>query len=294
MEFSEFASACMLVIVIFTYSARGNGTPYYCSRRLFEKSILRASEIEIRNARECSILYMGYGTIQEIDSNAFVKYTNMFRLDILCNSIHTISVNAFNGTQIKRLDMSFNNLQCIPDLFDIRYTLEVLIMSGNNLDNCSAVVDYPSFTKFDELHTIYIDEAGLRNLPGIVLIAPNLKEMSLKKNRLQSLPNFMQLLPNISIVDLYGNRMICDCQLLWLYELELKLGSRLQFECETTGYINRAQRAKVITSSSVCTHSGKKSGTLKLTHQYVTPQGQVWTDIDKVTLNHSCYSTTGE
>ena len=242
MEFNAFSNVYLLVCVIFTYLVRGNETLQYCRRRLLDKHILTAREIDIRNAGNCFTLDMRSGTIQEIDSNAFVKYTNMFRLDILCNSIHTISVNAFNGTQIKHLDLSFNNLQCIPNLFDIRYTLEVLIISGNKLGNCSAVVDYPTLTKFDELHAIYIDEAGLRKLPGIVLIAPNLKEMSLKKNRLLSLPNFMQLLPNISIVDLYGNRMICDCQLFWLYELELKLASRLQFECETTGYINNINK----------------------------------------------------
>ena len=256
MEINALLQAPLLVIICICV-VRGNGTSKYvaCRPRLSEKTILTSRAINLPNSEKCTTLDMRFGAIQEIDSDAFARFDNVHRLDLLCNSIHTISANAFKGTQIQRLDLSSNNVQCIPNLFDIRYTLEALIMSDNNLGNCSAAVTYAPLTKFDELQQIFIDEASLRNLPGIVLIAPNLKDLSLKNNLLKRLPNLMNLLPAISTLYLYGNRMICDCQLLWLHELENKLGIPQQFECETSGKM--ADRTKLVDSRFICRNSGK-------------------------------------
>ena len=228
-----------------------------CYKRHF-KSVLTNPDIYLEG-EICDTIIIQGNILQRVGHKAFARYKRLKELYLHNNLIHYMSPNALTGTPLNFLDLSHNKLNCIPILFSVRNTLETLVVSYNKLGNCTEDSQYLPYVTFDKLYRVFLDETELCRIPGIVMAATHLKELSMVNNLFKALPNLMEISSDFSILSLVGNTLCCDCELLWLYEMELKLALPPHtFECDSPGY-----------------------------ETYLN-----WTDIDKVTLNQTCMDTT--
>ena len=246
------ALLCLICVIYTRYRCLVNGLA--CNRG-YSKRVFISQDDLIDDKRECTYLRICGKRLEEIGHKAFLDYERLEKLALFENLIHTIHHTAFIGVHLKELDLNNNKLKCIPDLFYVKNTLETLILSNNNLGSCIKDTVYYADFIFVKLHKIYLDEAHLKVLPGIVLAAPHLKILSLRRNLFPSPPNLLHVCPALSTLNLLGNRMLCGCDLIWLYEMELTRGiSSHMFECDAAGK-----------------------------HSY-----RNWTAIDKCKLNQTC------
>ena len=206
-----------------------------CNRG-YSKRVFTCQDGLIDDIGECTYLRICGKRLDEIGHKVFSDYERLEKLALFENLIHTIHLTALIGVHLKELDLNINKLKCIPDLFYVKNTLETLILSNNNLGSCIKDTVYYAEVNYVKLHKIYLDESHLNVLPGIVLAAPHLKVLSLRRYLFRSLPNLLHVCPALSTLNLLGNRMLCGCDLIWLYEMELTQAiSSHMFECEAAG-----------------------------------------------------------
>ena len=81
----------------------------------------------------------------------------------LRGGIHFISETAFEGIAIEYLDIGFNQLTCIPNLYAIHQSIKWLGINRNLLGMCTDEIHYN--ITFNNLESIYLSENKLKTLP---------------------------------------------------------------------------------------------------------------------------------
>ena len=82
-------------------------------------------------SEEETSINLGYNEISNISDYEFEKYVNLTSLTLRNNPLITIPDNAFAGTKISYLDLSFTKLTNFPNLTVIAHTLAWLLLDGN-------------------------------------------------------------------------------------------------------------------------------------------------------------------
>lgn len=132
-------------------------------------------------------LVLSDNNIKNIEGDVFKLLWNLTEVDLRHNTIQ-LSENLFkHSSQLKRLDLSQNNLQYIPlRLFHNLKQLRILHMWSNNLT-------YLNVTIFNNLHDLQVLELRnnrLHDLPSNIFDdLRNVKVISLAMNNLESIPN---------------------------------------------------------------------------------------------------------
>lgn len=124
-----------------------------------------------------------------LDMNFFnlvdIKIPSLTRLSFRINQITSISAKTF-FPQLQVLDLSYNNLQNLPDFSKITPSLKIFDAS------CNEIVNFPKFPRSIieiDLHTNKID-----NLPAEIIDYSKLVTLNLSDNRLQQIPKIPLLL----------------------------------------------------------------------------------------------------
>lgn len=83
--------------------------------------------------RQKSITVTRCYNITELTYGEFGGYKNLMELILIDNNITKVSDEAFSGTKISRLDLSYNSLTVFPNLSSIAGTLKDLNLANNHL-----------------------------------------------------------------------------------------------------------------------------------------------------------------
>ena len=143
-----------IIQTLFVYSAH----PYDGSEQGF--NVVPHAEI-LSNEKE---IYLNSNSISELLSNEFSAYTDLMRIDIKWNDIHTISPSAFSGTQLATFDISGNKLTAAPDLSAVSSTLKTLKIMSNPLTAFPNITMFVTNAKLVIQNTSEILESNLKTV----------------------------------------------------------------------------------------------------------------------------------
>ena len=146
-----------IIQTLFVYSAH----PYDGSGQGF--NVVPHAEIPSNETK----IYLNSNSISELLSNEFSNYTDLIRIDIKWNDIHTISPSAFSGTQLATLDISGNKLTAAPDLSAVSSTLKTLKIVSNPLTAFPNITMFVTNAKLVMQNTSEILESNLKTVCSI-------------------------------------------------------------------------------------------------------------------------------
>ena len=121
-----------------------------------------------------------------------------------------VDYNMSTARKLQILYLKINRLQCIPSLHNSKY-LEYLGMSHNQLGLCEHDFEYKQ--NFLKLGKIYLYNNSRTILPGLLRVAPNLKQLYLANNMFTQLPNLLKMYRSLCTrlcLHLEHNPIECD------------------------------------------------------------------------------------
>ncbi|CAO1426151.1 unnamed protein product [Diamesa serratosioi] len=194
--------------------------------------------------RKLKRLDLSGNLIKQISNYSFQSMNQLQSLHLNGNVINNIDVRAFDGlVQLQYLDMSDNNLTIVPtDQLSKLSNLTQLRLNGNFIEILPSV-SFMNLFQLRELHLdrlvklikidarAFIDNGNLQilsmddneqfsDLPAH-LFHGNLKlvELSIKNNKLFQLDAVQLPLDQLKKLSLADNPFVCNCSLIWLWEL---------------------------------------------------------------------------
>lgn len=187
--------------------------------------------------------------LTRIDKNMFVGLSNLHTLDLSFNQINSVSTGAFQNmpflVDLRINDQNTHNTRIHfqnNSFFGIEASVEILNINNNRFDLDQFWKD---LTRLTNLKVLDISNTGINNLPdnafkgntelnSLILSGNNIS--SLKQNTFHGARLFLQTInlrgnalqsidkcvvndfPSIPTFTLYGNPLVCDCDLVWLYD----------------------------------------------------------------------------
>ena len=147
-------------------------------------------------------LHLTNNSITRIPRGGFVKYKNLQYLHLDGNKLTKVLWSAFPKIAISVLNLSGNNLSCIPDLQVLYNSLQNLSISSNRLHECDKGHLYSG--RFRRLSSIGLEKNNLIHLRAMTILwsAPELTYVKLNDNELKQIPNFQFPLPKLQTFDL--------------------------------------------------------------------------------------------
>ncbi len=136
------------------------------------------------------------GTIADLDLSN-VAYHGL-GLNQLFNSLGAILSLSF----LKRLDLSNNHLKTIPEIINRAYQLEKLDLSYNDIDNLPN-----SISAFTKLKMLNLKSNSLKRVPETINKLQNLETLILRDNLLNTIPFSIGNLKKLKLIDLHHNQM---------------------------------------------------------------------------------------
>ncbi|KAK2586412.1 hypothetical protein KPH14_010697 [Odynerus spinipes] len=169
-------------------------------------------------------LYLNSNNISIVHDKAFKHLTNLQELQLTGNQISVITRESFHGLRnLKRLDLRTNLISMIGD----RSFVEMPELTELELDQNS--IEYISEKALDgmrNLKKLRLSENRLVSLePDFLSGAPGIYFLDLRDNNLKTMtfnnikPIVTNLYNSTSYFYLDGNKLICDCNLAWIWGL---------------------------------------------------------------------------
>lgn len=225
---------------------------FFMSNRKLQVLLLNDNIIErlSKNAlfalRELQTLDLSSNQLINIDRNAFDNLP-IRQLNLSGNPFATISSTTFSTlTQMRRLDLSRNNLNYLPNgIFASQHALNELIIEHTALEKLSnwisrkdktidktVLINLTRCIIRNNRNLVAIDPITFRNLPAIehldlsdnnLLQLPreigelqNLVTLNISGNKLLSIPQQVATLSKLEELNLTGNDFNCDCHMYWI------------------------------------------------------------------------------
>ncbi|CAK1585125.1 unnamed protein product [Parnassius mnemosyne] len=195
------------------------------------------------------------------DRNGYGLTNKIQKISISGINLNTVHDNFFiDAYDLRQLVISNNNL---TDLFEIPFTLEYLDLSDNPIKQISG----EDFNDLTALKVLKLNNLSIRNIPEYAFASLHgltklelernkkltefsvlafgqevlddpvdflLEELSLKSSRLQTLDKQLMVpFGQLIRLDLQGNFWNCDCQLIWIKNLQIKPKDYEHLRCYT-------------------------------------------------------------
>jgi hypothetical protein len=151
---------------------------------------------------------------------------NLKRLNLADNNIDSSIESLESITQLKYLEylnLSYNNLTVLPDIFNRLICLKELDISNTNISDYPPVINrihsleslsisFSLLTTFPDiqlpnLYKLHLTSNHIDNINSKNINIPKLEELHLNDNRLSSIPEFIYSLQNLRELNLIDNRI---------------------------------------------------------------------------------------
>ncbi|XP_050085238.1 connectin-like [Anopheles aquasalis] len=169
-------------------------------------------------------LNLDFNNLTMLHDDVFVFLTGLDELKLESNQISVLTREIFKGLgNLRILKLTANSLSFIGDtIFAELWSLQELDLDHNQIEKLSA----RAFDGLNNLRKLNLENNRLKRLErGIFTGVPAVLNLNLNSNQLETITynNFLPLMDNLvnstAILHLKDNRFICDCRLLWLFDL---------------------------------------------------------------------------
>ncbi|KAJ3647261.1 hypothetical protein Zmor_024788 [Zophobas morio] len=204
--------SCRCKVVITAVSLPSNSLNYDLFGKICSRHRSRVEQLQINDAELESIddeIFQNYPNLKSVNLggnqmklNFSDKAEGITELDISFNEIVLLRSSTFNSLRfLKVLNMSFNRLEEINDLFVKLHELEELYLNNNRL----TIVRYSDFNRLQKLRILNLAHNSLAFFDG-QLILPSLQELYLNNNKLVNLRRYdFRNVPSLRVLSLAGN-----------------------------------------------------------------------------------------
>ncbi|XP_052889989.1 connectin-like [Anopheles moucheti] len=169
-------------------------------------------------------LNLDFNNLSMLHDDVFVYLTSLDELKLESNQISVLTREIFKGLgNLRILKLTANSLTFIGDtIFAELWSLQELDLDHNQIEKLSA----RAFDGLNNLRKLNLENNRLKRLErGIFTGVPAVLNLNLNSNQLETITynNFLPLMDNLvnstAILHLKDNRFLCDCRLLWLFDL---------------------------------------------------------------------------
>ena len=154
--------------------------------------------------------------LTEVGENVFSRCKKLLNVLLEQNQISNVSSSAFNGTNIKLLNLDRNRLICIPNVAMLAHSLSAFYIKNNLLNMCQKGNIYN--IQFAKLGFLHLNDNALSHLSEMTILfaSPYLKFLVLEGNQLTQLDDLQSLYPHLVQLRLWDNPITCYCGAWWL------------------------------------------------------------------------------
>uniref|UniRef100_A0A182QPK5 LRRCT domain-containing protein n=1 Tax=Anopheles farauti TaxID=69004 RepID=A0A182QPK5_9DIPT len=169
-------------------------------------------------------LNLDFNNLSMLHDDVFGHLTSLDELKLESNQISVLTREIFKGLgNLRLLKLTANSLSFIGDtIFAELWSLQELDLDHNQIEKLSA----RAFDGLNNLRKLNLENNRLKRLErGIFTGVPAVLNLNLNSNQLETITynNFLPLMDNLvnstAILHLKDNRFLCDCRLLWLFDL---------------------------------------------------------------------------
>uniref|UniRef100_A0A182UD95 Reticulon/nogo receptor n=1 Tax=Anopheles melas TaxID=34690 RepID=A0A182UD95_9DIPT len=169
-------------------------------------------------------LNLDFNNLSMLHDDVFAYLTSLDELKLESNQISVLTREIFKGLgNLRLLKLTANSLTFIGDtIFAELWSLQELDLDHNQIEKLSA----RAFDGLNNLRKLNLENNRLKRLErGIFTGVPAVLNLNLNANQLETITynNFLPLMDNLvnstAILHLKDNRLLCDCRLLWLFDL---------------------------------------------------------------------------
>uniref|UniRef100_A0A182JL45 Uncharacterized protein n=1 Tax=Anopheles atroparvus TaxID=41427 RepID=A0A182JL45_ANOAO len=198
--------------------------PYLEEINLERNEILELDKEALVHLPALRKLNLDFNNLTILHDDVFVYLTSLDELKLESNQISVLTREIFKGLgNLRILKLTANSLSSIGDtIFAELWSLQELDLDHNQIEKLSA----RAFDGLNNLRKLNLENNRLKRLErGIFTGVPAVLNLNLNSNQLETITynNFLPLMDNLvnstAILHLKENRFICDCRLLWLFDL---------------------------------------------------------------------------
>ncbi|XP_058129226.1 connectin-like [Anopheles ziemanni] len=198
--------------------------PYLEEINLERNEILELDKEALVHLPALRKLNLDFNNLSILHDDVFVYLTSLDELKLESNQISVLTREIFKGLgNLRILKLTANSLSSIGDtVFAELWSLQELDLDQNQIEKLSA----RAFDGLNNLRKLNLENNRLKRLErGIFTGVPAVLNLNLNSNQLETITynNFLPLMDNLvnstAILHLKENRFICDCRLLWLFDL---------------------------------------------------------------------------
>ncbi|XP_055607840.1 connectin-like [Uranotaenia lowii] len=187
--------------------------------------IIELDKEALVNLPQLKRLNLDFNNLTMLRDDVFLYLTSLDELKLESNQISRLTREIFKGLgNLRFLKMTSNTIDFIGDtVFAELWSLQELDLDGNRIEKLSA----RAFDGLNNLRRLNLENNRLTRLErGIFTGVPAVLSLNLNSNQLETITynNFLPLMDNLvnstAVIHLKDNKLVCDCRLLWLFDLK--------------------------------------------------------------------------
>ncbi|XP_055541368.1 connectin-like [Wyeomyia smithii] len=199
--------------------------PYLEEINLERNEIIELDKEALVRLPQLKRLNLDFNNLTMLHDDVFIDLTSLDELKLESNQLSVLTREIFKGLgNLRFLKLTANTISYIGDtVFAELWSLQELDLDGNHIEKLSA----RAFDGLNNLRRLNLENNRLARLErGIFIGVPAVLSLNLNSNQLETITynNFLPLMDNLvnstAVLHLKDNKFICDCRLLWLFDLK--------------------------------------------------------------------------